>query len=103
MVQGVARILFLVWLLYLAKNYATLRHIPGPFLAGCSNFWRLIIVGKGNSQDTFVQLHKTYGDVVRIGPNVVSVIGAEALSAIYGVGNKLFLKVSHILLPANGA
>ena len=78
------------------RNYLRLRHIPGPFLAGCTDLWRLIVVFNGRADLTYVKLHEKYGDVVRIGPNCVSVMGTDALPAIYGVGSKVFLKVSII-------
>ncbi|KAF3171428.1 hypothetical protein TWF225_010599 [Orbilia oligospora] len=86
-----ARIPLLGLLLILAilfRNYLRLRRIPGPFLAGLTNLWRVYYVKKGDAQDTYIRLHKKYGNVVRVGPNCVSVSGLDAIQAIYNVQDK---------------
>ncbi|KAK6532617.1 hypothetical protein TWF281_006799 [Arthrobotrys megalospora] len=72
----------------LLRNHLRLRRIPGPFLAGLTNLWRVYYVKKGDAQDTYVRLHKKYGNVVRVGPNCVSVSGLDAIQAIYNVQDK---------------
>ncbi|KAK6538472.1 hypothetical protein TWF694_010055 [Orbilia ellipsospora] len=79
-------LLFLV--IILIRNHFRLRRIPGPFLAGLTNLWRVYYVKRGDAQDTYVRLHKKYGNVVRVGPNSVSVSGLEAIQAIYNVQDK---------------
>ncbi|KAF3902746.1 hypothetical protein AA313_de0203238 [Arthrobotrys entomopaga] len=75
-------------LIILIRNHLRLRRIPGPFLAGLTNLWRVYYVKKGDAQVTYVRLHKKYGNVVRVGPNSVSVSGLEAIQAIYNVQDK---------------
>lgn len=70
-------------------NYFLLRGIPGPFLARFTDFWRLLVVRRGDAQETNLALHKKYGKVVRIGPNCVSVTGGDAIPAIYAIQKKL--------------
>lgn len=64
---------------------AGLRHIPGPFLASVTNLWRLYDVSKAHHQDTLIALHRSHGDLVRVGPNTVSVADPEAVKVIYGL------------------
>ncbi|KAH0839186.1 Pisatin demethylase [Fonsecaea pedrosoi] len=62
-----------------------LRSIPGPFLASLSNFYRLAMVLRGQSQWETIALHKKHGHYLRLGPNFVSVSDPEALPIIYGI------------------
>lgn len=52
---------------------AHLRDIPGPSLAAYTGFWRLYDVSKGQAHWTTINLHRKYGDLVRLAPGVVSV------------------------------
>jgi hypothetical protein len=70
-----------------------LRHVPGPFTASFSNFWKLRQVWNGNMHKQGVRIHEDYGPIVRIGPNHISVASPEAVNVIYGVKN-VFPKVS---------
>ena len=85
-------VLVLLPLTILAQNYLRLRRIPGPFLASCTDLWRLVLVWRGQSEWIYIALHKKYGDVVRIGPNCVSVSQPDLGQDIYGIG-KGFIKV----------
>lgn len=75
----------------IARSYYRLSHIPGPLLAKFTDLWRLLRVKRGDSHDTFVALHEQYGDIVRIGPNCVSVSKPDAIPMIYGI-QKGFVK-----------
>ena len=67
-----------------------LRQIPGPFIASITNLWRLYDVSKDHHQDTLIRLHRQYtSDLIRIGPNTVSVADPEAVKTIYGLRNVL--------------
>jgi hypothetical protein len=92
---------FFTWLPYLLpillathllNNYWRLRHIPGPWYAGCTNLYRLFVVWGRNAHDIHLDLHRQYGDVVRIGPNCVSISGPGVKESIYGI-QKGFVKV----------
>lgn len=69
-----------------------LKAIPGPFLAKFSDIWRLYSHYDQTHIETQKKLHKQYGDVVRLGPNTVSVADASLLKTIYSTRGT-FLKV----------
>ncbi len=86
-------VLPLLFLVHFGSNYWRLRHIPGPILAKFSDSWRLHAVWRGNAEITYFKLHKQYGDVVRVGPNCVSISKPDVIPDIYGIG-KGFVKAS---------
>jgi hypothetical protein len=65
------------------RTYWKLRHVPGPFWAGITNLQRILWVKTGRSHEIYQDLHEKHGDVVRIGPNVVSISDPAAISTIY--------------------
>jgi hypothetical protein len=65
---------------------------PGPWLAAYTDWWRFFENVGQKSEKTFIELHQKYGDIVRIGPNVLSFADPRALKTIYGL-NKGFTKV----------
>lgn len=69
-----------------------LAHIPGPWLASCSDLWRLYVVWGRRPEQVHIQLHDKYGAFVRIGPRTVSVSDPVAVKIIYGP-NSGFVKV----------
>ena len=70
-----------------------LQKYNGPFLASFSNLWRLIYVYLHNDKKPGIHWHEKYGDVVRIGPNVLYYNSPKAIKDIYGPGTN-FIKVS---------
>lgn len=78
--------LFLLTLFYVGGTWALHRDVPGPFLAKFTDYWRLRAVQKRNSHDVYLALHKKYGDLVRIGPNCISICKPDINSTIYGIG-----------------
>lgn len=81
-------------IIYLAKQYFNhgLNSVPGPFLAKFTNVWRLLEVRKGDFHNKAINLHKRYGDFVRLGPNAVSIADPHAIKGIYGYGSKALPK-----------
>ena len=79
---------------YLARNrfYHGLQNYPGPFLASLTDWWRFFDVLGRRPDITHINLHRKYGDVVRLGPNALSFSDPQALKTIYGL-NKGFVKV----------
>jgi hypothetical protein len=69
-----------------------IQRIPGPWLAAYTNLWRFIIVWNRHPEIHHVKLHRQYGDIVRLGPNVVSVTDIDAVKQIYAL-NSGFIKV----------
>ncbi|KAJ9132171.1 Cytochrome p450 [Pleurostoma richardsiae] len=68
-----------------------LSKYPGPFLASLTDWWRFWDVYGRRAENTHIKLHEKYGDVVRLGPNVLSFADPKALKSIYGL-NKGFVK-----------
>lgn len=86
----------LFWLLvrYLTTYYKPgLRQIPGPLVARFSSLYRPWKIAKGDAPVFYRKLHEQYGQIVRTGPNTVSISDPNAVSTVYGISSK-FLKVS---------
>jgi cytochrome P450 len=79
-----------LWLLR-NKFYNGLNKYPGPWLASYTNWWRFFDVWGRKPELHFIKLHRKYGDVVRVGPNVLSFADPKAIKDIYGL-NKGFVK-----------
>jgi hypothetical protein len=60
-----------------------LNGVPGPWLAGFSHLWRLSAARTRRLEKTQIELHQQYGDIVRMGPNVVTTTDWEAIKKIY--------------------
>ncbi|KAF2465305.1 cytochrome P450 [Lindgomyces ingoldianus] len=60
-----------------------LRTLPGPFLAKFSDVWRLLNHYNRQHIKTQQKLHEKYGNVVRIGPNAVSLSDVSLVKTIY--------------------
>lgn len=74
------------------KFYKGLNAYPGHYLAGYTNWWRFWDVLNQHPERTHIQLHRKHGDVVRLGPNVLSFADPKAVKVIYGL-NKGMTKV----------
>ncbi|KAI0126269.1 cytochrome P450 [Xylariales sp. AK1849] len=72
-------------------HFHRLRHIPGPYLARLSALWTVREASGGfRFHARLRELHQTYGDVVRIGPRLVSVARADALPQTSALGKATF-------------
>ncbi|OTA63622.1 cytochrome P450 [Hypoxylon sp. EC38] len=91
--RHIASILTILFLSHYVRNYFArgVSSIPGPFWAKFTNLWRYLDVARGHAENTHIDLHRRYGQYVRIGPNVVSVCNIDALKNIYGI-NKGYQK-----------
>lgn len=69
----------------LINRHRRLSSIPGPFLASTTDLWRFYITGRGEWPETLARLHATYGSLVRIGPNTVSVSDPTSVPTIYSM------------------
>ncbi|KAF1918980.1 pisatin demethylase [Ampelomyces quisqualis] len=67
------------------KYWKGLNRYQGHWAAGYSNWWRLWDVKKRNHHWTTIALHRKHGDIVRLGPNVLSFADPRAIKAIYGL------------------
>jgi hypothetical protein len=81
----------LLFLSSISRSYYRLSQIPGPLLAKFTDLWRLLKVKRGDCHDTYLALHERYGDLVRIGPNCVSISKPDMIPIIYGI-QKGFVK-----------
>ncbi|RTE68029.1 hypothetical protein BHE90_017594 [Fusarium euwallaceae] len=72
-----------------------LAKYPGPKLAACTEFWFVRAWLSGHYHVVLSEMHKKYGDVVRIAPNELSFRSSAAYKDIYGhaaKGRPPFLK-----------
>ncbi|KAF2133633.1 pisatin demethylase [Dothidotthia symphoricarpi CBS 119687] len=89
-------IVLAVRLLY--NKYGTgLQHVPGPFLAGFTDFYRLFVTWGRRPQQWHIRLHQQYGDLVRLGPRTVSCASNKAAKKIYAL-NAGFIKSDFYLV-----
>lgn len=67
-----------------------LSHFPGPRGAACTRLWLayMELVKRVSLSDLRVELHRKYGDVVRISPNELHFAHPSAYNEIYNVQNK---------------
>ncbi|KAK3673769.1 hypothetical protein LTR78_006322 [Recurvomyces mirabilis] len=66
-------------------TFAKHRDVPGPILAKFTDLWRLLVVWRRDSHDTYLKLHKKHGDLLRIGPNCISICKPDMIPIIYGI------------------
>ncbi|KAI9459862.1 putative P450 monooxygenase [Lactarius psammicola] len=81
---------FSVWRIVYNVYFHPLSHFPGPKLAACSRLWlayREIIRGESLS-DLRVELHRKYGEIVRLTPNELHFSNPAAYNDIYNHKNK---------------
>jgi len=79
--------------IYLYNAYTQLPpSIPGPIPAKFTNLYRFFSVYRRRPEEEQLALHKQYrdrSDLVRLGPNVVSVCGPDYIQQIYAIDKKL--------------
>ena len=88
--QVLLPLFFVSWLVY-NKYWNGLNKYPGPRLAAYTNWWRFFENLGRRTEQTHIRLHRQYGDIVRLGPNVLSFADPKAIKVIYGL-NKGFVK-----------
>lgn len=65
--------------------FSPLTRYPGPKLAAISGLWNANEARLGRASRTHKALHEKYNsDVIRIGPNELSINNADALDKLYG-------------------
>lgn len=66
-----------------------LNRFPGPFWARLSDFGYTFHTGKHKNAHTYLhQLHQTYGRIVRIGPNTLSITDADCVQVVSSAQSK---------------
>ena len=73
-----------------------LNRYPGPWLAKFTKLWHRLDAKSNQHQHHLLELHRQHGDVVRIGPNTLSIANPDFIPKIFGVKNE-FLKVYDLL------
>ncbi|KAF5366924.1 hypothetical protein D9757_010825 [Collybiopsis confluens] len=68
--------------LYRLSPFHPLAKIPGPWIFKVSKFWLVYIRLTGRHHLVYKELHDKYGPFVRIGPNDMSVIEADAVNTV---------------------
>ncbi|KAF2712861.1 pisatin demethylase [Pleomassaria siparia CBS 279.74] len=101
LLNGILPLLIAYWPIVLISSLAAfllsnkfwkgLNRYPGHWLAGYTNWWRFFDVWGRAHQWTLIRLHREHGDVVRLGPNVLSFGDPKAIKVIYGL-NKGMVK-----------
>ncbi|RMY78001.1 hypothetical protein D0863_00956 [Hortaea werneckii] len=76
---------FLLLVYHVTWTYAKHKDVPGPVAAKFTNLWRLLTVWRRNSHHEYLKLHKRHGDLVRIGPNTISISKPDTIQQIYGI------------------
>lgn len=66
-----------------ARVVSSLRSIPGPYLASLTKLWLVYVTMKKERHSLDIELHKKYGPVVRMAPDVVSVAIPSDVKVIY--------------------
>jgi hypothetical protein len=61
-----------------------LSRFNGPFLASFTSLWGMWSIWATADRPPYVDLHRQYGDVVRLSPNKLSFAQPEAIRDIYG-------------------
>ncbi len=69
--------------LHLCRTWWRLRQIPGPLPAKITNFQRMGWIGTKRAHLILQGMHEKYGEVVRIGPNMVSFSNPKAIPTVY--------------------
>ncbi|KAH9983064.1 high nitrogen upregulated cytochrome P450 monooxygenase 2 [Russula compacta] len=73
-------------LAYRLSPFHPLAKYPGPVLARSSSWWAAYITARGDLHTYSKHLHDCYGDVVRIGPNELSIRDASLVHPVLGQG-----------------
>ncbi|KAF8269044.1 high nitrogen upregulated cytochrome P450 monooxygenase 2 [Lactarius quietus] len=79
---------FLVFftLAYRLSPLHPLAKYPGPLIDKTSKWWAAYLGGKGDLHRYGKDLHDRYGDIVRVGPNALSIRDPSLISTILGQG-----------------
>ncbi|KAH7931073.1 high nitrogen upregulated cytochrome P450 monooxygenase 2 [Leucogyrophana mollusca] len=70
--------------IYRISPFHPLAEYPGPLLCKLTQFWNVWMMWGGKQHIYRLWLHQTYGPIVRIGPNELSIVDKELLPSILG-------------------
>ncbi len=89
LIYGVLAIVTAKVLLILTQSFISpLRSVPGPFLARFTRLWYFNRVEKGRFEHENIALHRKYGPVVRVAPDMYSLDDPSIIKTVYGIGSK---------------
>ncbi|KAG1781607.1 cytochrome P450 [Suillus placidus] len=71
-------------IVYRLSPWHPLARYPGPIPCRISKFWMAWVSRDGKQHIFYSRLHQTYGDVVRIGPNELSIRNVNAVVPLMG-------------------
>ncbi|KAK2005212.1 cytochrome P450 [Colletotrichum eremochloae] len=74
----------LIWLPFYHIFLHPLRHIPGPKLWAVTNLFYSKSIAKGMVHKDMLELHRIYGPVVRVAPNIVNVLHPDGQRDLKG-------------------
>jgi len=63
-----------------------LARIPGPKMYAATKWWVTWLNFTEKRTKTIHEMHKKYGNIIRIAPNELHFSGEEAMKVIYGAG-----------------
>lgn len=66
------------------RCFHPLKDIPGPFWASITSLWYFRAVRNGRGQDYQLPIHKKFGSMVRLAPNLIQISDPAAIETIYG-------------------
>ncbi|KAJ8507214.1 hypothetical protein ONZ45_g10397 [Pleurotus djamor] len=69
---------------YRLSPFHPLAKYPGPVLYKATRWWPALVGLSGKQHLRYEELHKRYGNVVRVGPNELSIIDPEAINPLMG-------------------
>ncbi|KAF8896562.1 cytochrome P450 [Infundibulicybe gibba] len=69
---------------YRVSPWHPLSKYPGPVVCKVTKFWFAFISLGGKQHIYYSQLHSKYGDIVRVGPNELSICNATAVAPLMG-------------------
>ncbi|KAI1079575.1 cytochrome P450 [Whalleya microplaca] len=81
--------------------FSPLARIPGPFIAKFTTLYYPYFAKRGRLHRDLVELHRKYGKVVRVAPNMLSVGDPMAFREIYRAGNRFYKAKSYSVFNAN--
>ena len=76
--------LLLATALYRLSPFHPLARYPGPTIGKLSKFWLAHIAASGRQHSYFRALHEKYGNIVRVGPNDLTIRDATAITPMMG-------------------
>ncbi|KIX92471.1 uncharacterized protein Z520_11791 [Fonsecaea multimorphosa CBS 102226] len=85
----VALFIYLFGVIVYRLYFHPLAAYPGPLLGRVTHWYGVYHASRGDNHLNVYNLHKKYGEIVRIAPNLVTINNAQAIKDIYGVNRNV--------------